>query len=553
MLSINQINKSYGLTTVLKNVSFTINRGERCGLVGLNGSGKSTLLRILAGEEKADSGSFHFSPVSLRVGYLQQGFHFTDEVTIAEFLDPRFNRLDVLTNQLSLTAHQLVSHPLDHDLQERYDAILAELSHVDQQKDRLPVTLAALGLDTVAPNTPVRHLSGGQKTRLMLASVLLNNPDLLLLDEPTNHLDIDMLTWLEDWICTFPGGILLVSHDRAFLNHTVNGILELDEHSHEVREFKGNYDNYLEQKTREREQQLAAFKDQQDQIRRLQHSAREIRSRNRFHKGGKTDPENTDGFSIGFFSDRGKEVVQKAKNIEKKVEKLLNEDKIDKPARSWQMNVAFDQPQGRSREVLVMEDLRVGYPGLTLIDQVNLTVRHGQHIALTGANGSGKTSLIKTISGQIAPLEGTCRLGSSIQPGLMSQEQNELELELNAMQSLQKVSPGSETDLRRFLSLYLFSGDEVFVPVANMSYGERTRLALACLVAAGCNFLLLDEPINHLDIPSRTNFEVALAQFDGSVLAVVHDRYFIAGFAHQIWDLHDRQIWIRDAESAYGE
>ncbi|OJX38927.1 MAG: hypothetical protein BGO78_11970 [Chloroflexi bacterium 44-23] len=549
MLSINQIYKSYGLTTVLKDVTFTINRGERWGLVGLNGSGKSTLLRILAGEEKADRGSFHFSPHTLQVGYLPQGFRFTDEVSMQEFLDTNVSRLDVLTGQLSNLAQQLVSQPMDSDLQKRYDATLLELSKASLKTDRLPVTLAALSLDTLSPEIPISHLSGGQKTRLMLASLLLNNPDLLLLDEPTNHLDIEMLTWLENWITSFQGGILLVSHDRAFLNHTVNRILELDEHSHEVRFYNGNYDDYLGQKTQEREQQIQAFKDQQDQIRRLQHSAREIRARNRYHKGGKTDPKNTDGFAIGFFANRGKEVDQKAKNIEKRVERMLNEDKIDKPARSWQMHVAFDQPQIRSREVLVMEGLRVGYPGLTLIDQVNLTLLYGQHIALIGANGSGKTSLIKTICGQIAPLSGTCRLGSSIQPGLMSQEQNELDLELNALQSLQKVGTGNETELRRFLSLYLFNGDEVFVPVANMSYGERARLALACLIAAGCNFLMLDEPINHLDIPSRTNFETALAQFDGSVLAVVHDRYFIEGFAHQIWDLREKRIWVREVST----
>ena len=553
MLSVNQLTKSFHLTSILQDVSFTINRGERWGLIGLNGSGKSTLLKILVGEEKADSGSFRFTPASLKIGYLPQGFDFPPGSTMAEFLDMQGNQLDVLTRLLNQLSQQLAVSPKDLTLQERYDRVLTRLNLASQQKDLQPATLAALGLDSQPAETPIQHLSGGQKTRLMLAGVLLGNPDLLLLDEPTNHLDLEMLTWLEGWIRKFDGGILMVSHDRVFLNQTVSGILQLDEHTHQVRTFAGNYDDYLQQQTQERAQQWQAFKDQQEEIKRLRRSAQDIRARNRFHPGGKTDRSNTDGFSIGFFADRGKEVVQKAKNIEKRVERLMNEEKIEKPARSWQLHVDFDDAQAHSRDVLILQDLQVGYPGLVLIDQLNLVIHHGQHIALTGANGSGKTSLIKTITGKIPPLKGSLRLGGSIMTGLMSQEQDELDLNLNALDTIRKFAGGNETELRSYLSKYLFSDDQVFVPVSSMSYGERARLALASLVAAGCNFLLLDEPINHLDIPSRTNFEQALAQFDGSILAVVHDRYFIAGFAHQIWDLHDRQIWVRDVEGAYGQ
>lgn len=545
MLSVNQINKSYQLTTVLQDVSFNINRGEYWGLVGLNGSGKSTLLRILAGEEKSDSGSFRFTPTSLRVGYLPQGFHFPDSGNLGQFIDAQGNRLDQLTKQLGQLSQQLAASPADLHLQECYDDILSQMNLAAQHQDLQPATLARLGFGSLPADTPLEQLSGGQKTRLMLAGVLLNHPDLLLLDEPTNHLDMDMLIWLEDWIRAFNGGVLLVSHDRAFLNHTVSGILELDEHSHTIRAFAGDYDAYLNQKNREREQQWQAFKDQQLEIKRLRRSSQEMRSLNHAHKGGKTDPQNTDGFSIGFFSDRGKEVVQKAKNMEKRVEKLLNEEKIDKPARSWALRIDFRDPQVRSKEVLVIRDLQVGYPGLVLIDEINLAIQFGQHIALTGANGCGKTSLLKTITGQIPPSGGELRLGSSVHLGLMSQEQGELDPSLTVLETTQTYAPGNQTELRSFLSKFLFTGDEVFATVGQLSYGERARLILAGLVASGCNFLLLDEPINHLDIPSRSNFEQALTQFEGSILAVIHDRYFIRGFAHQIWEVQNQRIRVQ--------
>ncbi|MHB8133018.1 MAG: ribosomal protection-like ABC-F family protein [Anaerolineaceae bacterium] len=546
MLSVNQINKSFGLTPVLKNITFSILANERWGLVGINGSGKSTLLRILTDNEHADSGTFSFTPSKLRVGYLEQGFEFQTGDTIHSYLDKRSGNFNHLANELSELAKLMVEHPDQTDLQTRFDLILAELETNGQSQNRLESTLAGLGLDHLEMDTPISHLSGGQKTRLMLAGVLLNDPQILFLDEPTNHLDIEMLTWLENWIKRFQGGILMVSHDRTFLDHTVNGILELNEHTHQIKAYKGTYSDYIQQISSEQEKHWQAYKDQQDEIQRLRNAATEMRSKAKYHKGGKTDPQNTDGFSIGFFANRSKEVIQKAKNIEKRMEKLLTEDKIDKPTRTWQLHINFGEAQTSGRDVLILEEFVIGYPGLILLQDLNLVLQYGQRVAFIGPNGCGKTTLLKTINGEIPPLHGSFRLGSKVQVGTMSQEQSEWDGQMNALESITRISNLNETEIRSFLSKFLFRGDDVFVKLENLSYGERARLSLAHLVASGCNFLILDEPINHLDIPSRSNFEQALSHFEGTILAVVHDRYFIERFASQIWEVKDCGIQVRE-------
>ncbi|PKN84593.1 MAG: hypothetical protein CVU46_13705 [Chloroflexi bacterium HGW-Chloroflexi-8] len=546
MLSVNQINKSFGLTPVLKNITFSILANERWGLVGINGSGKSTLLRILTDNEHADSGTFSFTPSNLRVGYLEQGFEFQTGDTIHSYLDKRSGNFNHLANELSELAKMMVEHPDQPDLQTRFDHILAELETNGQSQNRLESTLAGLGLDHLEMDTPISHMSGGQKTRLMLAGVLLNDPQILFLDEPTNHLDIEMLTWLENWIKRFQGGILMVSHDRTFLDHTVNGILELNEHTHQIKAYKGTYSDYIQQISSEQEKHWQAYKDQQDEIQRLRNAATEMRSKAKYHKGGKTDPQNTDGFSIGFFANRSKEVIQKAKNIEKRMEKLLTEDKIDKPTRTWQLHINFGEAQTSGRDVLILEEFVIGYPGLILLQDLNLVLQYGQRVAFIGPNGCGKTTLLKTINGEIPPLHGSFRLGSKVQVGTMSQEQSEWDGQMNALESITRISNLNETEIRSFLSKFLFRGDDVFVKLENLSYGERARLSLAHLVASGCNFLILDEPINHLDIPSRSNFEQALSHFEGTILAVVHDRYFIERFASQIWEVKDCRIQVRE-------
>jgi ATP-binding cassette subfamily F protein 3 len=540
MLTVQNISKSFGIEKVLSGVSFTLNSGERLGLVGPNGCGKTTLLRILTGLDRPDSGSIHFDPPALNVGYLQQGFQPGPGETLGGFLQRMEGDLPGLSARLEQLAGELAYAPDQRDLQHDYDAVLARLQAASENAGRGPSVLAALGLDHLPLGLPAAALSGGQKTRLGLAGILLSSPQLLLLDEPTNHLDLDMLDWLEDWLLAFRHAALVVSHDRAFLDHTATGILELNPVTHAVRLYDGNYSCYLEAKNEEWERHKQDYSDQQAEIAQLQAAAAHLRGLAKFKKGGKAD--GGDKFAKGFFANRSKGTVGRAKHIEQRLEHLLTEERIDKPRSSWQMKLEFNESLPSGRDVLVLEDLAVGYGEAALLAGLNQTVRYGERLVLLGPNGSGKTTLLRTIAGLIPALAGSAQLGSNVRLGYMAQEQEDLDPALNAFETIRRQAALSETDARAFLSFYLFTGDDVFIPAGKLSYGERARLSLACLVARGCNFLMLDEPINHLDIPSRARFEQALAQFEGTILAVVHDRYFIDGFASEIWQVVEKGL-----------
>jgi ATPase subunit of ABC transporter with duplicated ATPase domains len=340
MLTVHQLHKSYGVQPILQNISFSLSNGERIGLIGPNGCGKTTLMRILAGCEPADAGSVIPNRSPLRVGYLAQGMEFDPKDTIQSALGPAPVKPEELEAEFATLAMALSSTPKDSDLQARYDLTLAQLSTVQRP---LSAVLAPLGLADYPLDTPVAHLSGGQKTRLMLARVLLEEPHLLLLDEPTNHLDIQMLEWLEGWLESFPGAALIVSHDRAFLDNTVTSILELDPLTHGLRAYEGNYADYLEQKITEREKQAQAYQDQQDEIAQLRAAAAHIRGLTKMKKGGKGD--SGDKFAAGFFGNRAtKNVAGRAKHIEARIEKLLTEERVERPSRSWQMKLDFGAP-----------------------------------------------------------------------------------------------------------------------------------------------------------------------------------------------------------------
>ncbi len=536
MLTAHHLYKSYGIQPILEDISFSISQTERVGLIGANGSGKTTLMRILAGIEQPDSGTVVSTRPQLRIGYLAQGMEFDPGQTLQSALN-----LDTLSEasleaEIASLALALSSNPEDPDLQAKYDSALLLISSLQS----LPALLAPLGLDQIPLDTPVKHLSGGQKTRLMLARVLLQEPHLLLLDEPTNHLDIEMLEWLEGWLSSFNGAALIVSHDRAFLDNTVTSILELDPNTHDIKSYPGNYADYLEHKIVEHEKQAQAFQDQQDEIAQLRAAASHIRGLTKMKKGGKGD--SGDKFAKGFFGNRStKNVAGRAKHIEARIEKLLTEERIERPKSSWQMKLDFGAPSHQSKDVLVTENLSVGYDAPLLTD-LNLYIRAGQRIALTGPNGAGKTTLVRTIAGRLPPLAGSLKLGVTVKLGYMAQEQELLKPDFNPLQTIQNIAPFNETEARNFLHYFLFKGDDALRPTRELSFGERARLQLGLLVAQGCTFLLLDEPINHLDIPSRARFEEALANFKGTILAVVHDRYFIERFASDVWTVRDGKV-----------
>jgi ATP-binding cassette subfamily F protein 3 len=548
MLTAHQLSKSYNQKKLLTNISFTINAGERIGLIGPNGCGKTTLLRILIDEELADSGNISLTPTNLKIGYLSQGFEPSSKDTIRSLIQKVSRSPEALEIELVRVSTALTKQPDNIELQIVYDQILNRMQQPSTIGE-LSSILTTLGIDHLPDDQYVSTLSGGQKTRLALALVLLSDPQLLLLDEPTNHLDIEMLEWLENWISQISGAALIVSHDRAFLDRTVTRILELNPRSNEIKSYVGNYSEYIDTINREYEKQLQTYNDQVAEIRRMKNDIARTRS-----QAERTERE-ASSIRIGgeIMKQKGfkdyqqgiaKKVARKAKSRQKKLNRYLKSDeRIEKPKADWQIKLKFNSTEHLGKQVLILEDLSIGYHGHTpLLTHVNIFAQSGRRIAITGPNGSGKTTLLRAIAGEIIPFEGQIHLGSTVRLGYMSQEQDTLDRQLNAVETIQSIAPFNETETRNFLHYYLFSGDDPLRPIDHLSYGERSRLMLARLVAQGCNFLLLDEPINHLDIPSRVQFEQALANFDGTVLAVVHDRYFISQFADEVWIIDQRDI-----------
>ncbi len=537
MLQVSNLHKRYGDVTVLENVSFVINPGERLGLIGPNGCGKTTLLRLITGQEQPDRGSIQRHPPDLRLGYLEQGQRYQAGDTVADFLQVGEAALEEAAARVAQLAERLAAaNEAQADLMDAYGQALAELEALSASRapcHQAQAVMAGLGLEDVPLDTPMDHLSGGQKTRLGLARLLVDQPQLLLLDEPTNHLDIDALEWLEAWLPAYPGAVLIVSHDRTFLDQTVSKIFDLDPETHTVTEYAGNYSDYIEAWEREREKQWAAWRDQQAEIRRVRQDI--ARTRNQALSVELTTTPGEPGPRR-----LAKKVAKKAKAREKKLERYLEgDDRVEKPKLTWQMHLVFDNMPESGQDVLALDDLAVGYGETPLVSGVNQVLRAGERVALLGANGSGKTTLLRVIAGHMAPLKGQARLGANVKLGYYAQEQETLDPDSTPYDTVARVAAMSETDVRSFLHYFLFSGDQVFVPVRSLSYGERARLVLARLVASGCNLLLLDEPINHLDIPSRTQFEQAMQAYEGTVLAVVHDRYFIRRFATGLWRIRD--------------
>ncbi|BBB47918.1 ribosomal protection-like ABC-F family protein [Pelolinea submarina] len=535
MLTVSDLKKTFNLQSLFEKINFSINPGERIGLIGPNGSGKTTLLRIIAGEEQADAGIIH-KPVDLRLGYLPQGRTFDVHSSLREVIGRASGDPEVLEAELSSAANALAAMPQDETLIERYDDLLQRIQRANPA--RTEQILTELGLNLVDPDLPVGVLSGGQQTRLALALVLLGDPQLLLLDEPTNHLDIEMLNWLEDWLAHIASGVLIISHDRTFLDHVVTRILELDPASRSLRAYEGNYSDYLEQRRTEVRKQWDEYRDQQLEVRRMKADISRVKAQAAYtEKIMSTTRLSGREFrnSKDFYKGLAKKVAKKAKSREKRLEQYVESDeRVEKPEQHKALYFEFQNTAHLGNSVLQLEELSVGFPDKLLLRDLNLQIQAGQRIVLSGANGCGKTTLLRTVAGSLAPLAGRVLLGSSVHLGTMAQDLSNLDARQTAVETLQPYF-ANQTETRHYLATYLLAGDEVLKPVDLLSYGQRARLELALLIARGCNLLLLDEPINHLDIPSRTQFEQALDAFEGAILAVVHDRYFIERFAQEVW------------------
>jgi ATP-binding cassette subfamily F protein 3 len=542
MLHVSDLSKAYGEHLLFERVHFVVNAGERVGLVGPNGCGKTTLLRILAGQDEPDTGSARYDVPRARVGYLPQASDYRPADTVRDVLagasecDP-----DHLAERIERLAGQMAVATAQGETTERLVAeYTAAVERLSQPALLLPEhlmarVLAGLGLAHVAPETPVRILSGGQKTRLGLARLLLERPLFLLLDEPTNHLDITALQWLEEYLRGYDGGMLLVSHDRTFLDRTVTGILEMDPVAHAVSAYPGSYSDYAHAKERERERLWQEYAEQQERIAQLQGAVRQLQGHARTIERG----------TIHYhYRKKAKKVARQAVIRQRRIERMIaSEDYIERPrGDAWTIKLDFVNTPPSGQDVVTLDGVAKAYDGRLLFRDVRLVLRRGERLALVGPNGAGKTTLLRLISGREAPTEGTVRLGANVRLGYLSQDQELLDWNLTPFETVRQVASLSETDARSFLHYFLFQGEEVFVPVGRLSYGERARLALGTMVLQECNLLLLDEPINHLDIPSRESFERALSTFEGTVLAVVHDRYFIAHFATGIWAVGDGAI-----------
>ena len=511
-LVVDKIAKAFGIHEIFKDVSFMIERGEHVGLVGVNGSGKTTMLRCLLNPDWIDSGAIKFEP-GISVGYVQQGF--TDiHGTIWQFMleaCPEITSLRQKLAELEAASAKLSGAELD-DCLEEYGRVLKRYEFIDgyNYENRIKRVLIGLGYTEGWWQENAATLSGGQKTRLMLAAALVRNPDFMILDEPTNHLDIVMTEWLEKYLQEFKGGLLVVSHDRAFLDNVAVRILEME--GGKLQSFKGNYSRYLEQKAIQTATLEAAYNAQQDYIARTEAYIR------RFKAGIKS---------------------KMARGRQSQLDRM---ERMDAPVHNEEFELRLPPAAECAERVLIMEDLTIGYGEKVLAKGINLTLRRGEKAALLGANGTGKTTLFRTILGEIPPLKGKAKIGNRVQIGYFSQSYERLDAKQTLLENFVIEYGFTEEHTRSMLGGMLFHGDDVFKKIGELSGGQKARLVLLKLVLDGANCLVLDEPTNHLDIMARETVEAALEAFDGTVLVVSHDRYFVNEVADRIWEIEDLEV-----------
>ena len=527
LLQAKNIEKTFGGNIIFQNVDLKINEGEHIGLIGPNGAGKSTLLKILIRELLPDEGEIHLSKKA-GVGYLAQNSGLQSEKTVWDELLLPFQELIGMEKQFRLLETEMGKEEV-YTRPDIYEKTLEKYSSLQsafeekggyayEAKIRRALTgLGMGGIDWKA--TPVQSLSGGQKTRVALAKLLLEEPDLLILDEPTNYLDMDAMSWLEQMLANYPGALLLVSHDRYFLDRLVTIIYELEHH--QITRYVGNYSSYVKQKEARWEQQQKLYEKQQAEIKRME----EFIERN-----------------IARAS-----TTKRAQSRRKALEKM---ERIQPPSpRPRKAAIRFEPAVRSGKEILEVKNLTIGYEK-PLIQNLDFRIERGEHIALIGPNGLGKSTLLKTIAGKLPPLSGTWKWGTQVEMDYYDQEQQELNPDLSVIDELWNDHPRlDQTTIRSALGQFLFYGDHVFKKVSSLSGGEKARLSLCKRMLNQANFLLMDEPTNHLDMPSKERLEQALEEFPGTLLFISHDRYFIRRLATRIWEL--TPDGIRDYQGNY--
>lgn len=526
ILSVSHLGKSFGAERIFADVSFKIDEHDRIGLVGPNGAGKSTLLDILAGYQEAESGTISRAR-NARLGYLTQHADFRPENTLREEMLTVFEHVRAWERELGELAVQLASTEAQAD-QAWHGQLLTRYADLQQQfehgggyiyDNKVDQVLDGLGFTREQQVAPVMHLSGGQRTRAALGKLLLQEPDLLLMDEPTNHLDLEALEWLETYLNDWKGAMVIVAHDRYFLDKVVSRTIELA--FERIEEYPGNYTTYLSLREERLERRQREYEAQQAYI---AHTEEFIRR----YKAGQRSRE--------------------ARGRQKLLDRM---ERVERPQDFAEMHFEFSSVSDSGQVVLSTQKLTVGFPARqsdnesTLLARVaDLELMRGDRVGLLGPNGAGKTTLLRTIIGEIAPLSGHVSTGHNVRIGYYSQTHAGLNPERTIVDEIRHASALSEDGARSFLGRFLFSGDDVFKPIRALSGGERSRVALAKLTLQGSNFLILDEPTNHLDLQSRQFLEDVLGDFEGTLLFVSHDRYFVDSLATKVWIIEDGGVLI---------
>ncbi|MDA2567196.1 ribosomal protection-like ABC-F family protein [Bacillus cereus group sp. MYBK57-1] len=515
--SVNNVTKSFGGNTIFENISLEIKNGERVGLVGRNGSGKTTIFGLLTGMESLDAGAIHMKK-GTRIGHVAQIPKFDEVMTVYDVLSSAFKvekelekEMHALEKNMAVEQEQCALEKL----MERYGVIQEKFAFLGGYEIEANIMKVANGLQVTDLFSRVfTELSGGEQTKVSLAYMLLQKPDLLLLDEPTNHLDLFAVEWLEQFLKEYTGTVIVISHDRYFLDEVVTKIFDLEDG--EIHVYHTNYSQFVEEKEERLLQEFQAYQEQQKKIKKMKEAIKRLRE-----WANQANPPNEG-------------LHKRARNMERALERI---EKLKRPIlERKQMGLQFEGQERSGKDVVVMKEVSKGFAGRPLFEQANLHVRFQERAAIVGRNGTGKTTLLKLLLKEMEPDAGAIRMGSSVKIGYLSQHAYE-NMKSNVLEAFRENVAVTEGEARHILAKFLFYGPAVFKKVTQLSGGEKMRLRLAQLMYQDINFLILDEPTNHLDIESREVLEEALEQYNGTILAVSHDRYFLN-------KLFEKTYWI---------